>query len=193
MADIRRVGATYVVIDSLVVACAGRDVSDPTTPALYAQALQAIGLPSLSLAHVTKLHDVRYPFGSAFWHNLARVTWSLIEKGGDILLTNRKASNYRRRGAYTVTFDWLHDVLREVNEQPASITLMERIVEALTEAKEPMSVAAMLTIINEGLPKEEHTSAATVRAAMSREVRNKGQAAAVTTAGEGAWTLRQPA
>ena len=66
-----------LVIDSIVMACAGADPMKPETAALYAGALERIGLPALSLAHVTKTEDLRYPFGSAFWHNFARTTWSL--------------------------------------------------------------------------------------------------------------------
>jgi len=41
----------------------------PGTVALYAARSSTIGIPVLSLAHVTKEGDLRYPFGSVFWHN----------------------------------------------------------------------------------------------------------------------------
>jgi hypothetical protein len=37
-----------------------------------------------------------------FWHNLARLTWSMERKGDEVLLVNRKANNYARQPAYTV-------------------------------------------------------------------------------------------
>jgi hypothetical protein len=185
-AEIDAVGATYLVIDSIIVACAGFEVAAPETPGLYAKALQFFGLPSLSLGHVNRQHDLRYPFASVFWHNLARVTWSLAEKGGDILLQNRKASNYERQGAFTVAYEWWNNALREVTETPASITLMDRITEVLAERK--MTAPAITEAVNEGLPQDEHTSAGTIRAALSRELR-KGRAALVTKTGE-EWSLR---
>lgn len=38
-------------------------------PSSYGAALQHIGLPTLSIAHVTKEGSLKYPFGSVFWHN----------------------------------------------------------------------------------------------------------------------------
>jgi hypothetical protein len=69
--------ATFIVIDSIVPGCAGVDPMKPEAASQYAAALQLIARPALSLAHITKADDQRYPFGSVFWHNLARTTWSL--------------------------------------------------------------------------------------------------------------------
>ena len=32
------------------------------------------------LAHVTKMHDARYPYGSVYWHNVPRVSWSFMPR-----------------------------------------------------------------------------------------------------------------
>ncbi|MEJ1731141.1 hypothetical protein SMA90_32955, partial [Escherichia coli] len=81
----------------------------PEAPAQYATALAYIGRPVLSLAHVTKDGDGRYPFGSAFWHHLARTTWSVERVGGDghkVLLRHRKHNNHGNAGRFLVTIEW---------------------------------------------------------------------------------------
>lgn len=98
------VGATFLVVDSAVMAVAGIDPSDPRAPQVYSAALQEIGLTSLTIAHVNREHDLRYPFGSVFWHNTARITWSLSDdQHGDKWLQNRKANNRPFLGKYAVT------------------------------------------------------------------------------------------
>jgi hypothetical protein len=90
------VSASFLIVDSAVMALPGLDPSDPRAPQVYfrARALQTIGLPSSTLAHVNRAEDLRYPFGSVFWHNLARLTWSLsIDASGRLVLANRKAND----------------------------------------------------------------------------------------------------
>lgn len=182
-------GASYLVIDSLVMACAGNDVSDPNVPIEYAASLQAIGLPSLSLGHVTKMHDLRYPFGSVFWHNMARMSFSLSRRGYDVLLHNRKASNYRPLPTQSVTYDWWDDVLRGVSEQRAELSLMDRIGEVLTEAGTGLSTKDIADGLNDGLEKSEQTSQDTVRATLTRDLRKLGMLSVVTKSGD-IWDLR---
>lgn len=163
----------YVVIDSAVMACGGGDVMKPETPSQYNAALQVLGVPSLTLAHVTKLHDASYPFGSVFWHNLARVTWSLMPKGDETILVCRKANNYLRPSAQSVTMLWHENVLREVTERPAAWSLADRIAEALggSDGMTPAEIAAAL---NEGLPKDEHTNRNSVVQALRRGLGKPG-------------------
>lgn len=141
-------GVTFIVIDSIVVACGAADPMDPATAGQYAAALTYIGKPALSLAHVTKLHDSRYPFGSVFWHNLARVTWSMSRGYGGAVLTNRKANNYRNQGRYVVTFDWWEDVLRNVNEQPYTAHLGDLIADVLADG--PASATDITKALDDG-------------------------------------------
>jgi len=178
---------TYVVIDSAVMACAGQDATDPTVVSRFFAAVQCLNVPSLTLAHVTKLHDTRYPFGSVFWHNLARVTWAMMPKGEDVLLSCQKANNYLRPAASTVTTTWFDGWLREVNERRAIVTLTERIIEVLGDG--PQTVAAITAALNDGIPKDEHTHIETVRNAVKRELR-RGESSRVTVA-DGAWRLRE--
>lgn len=65
----------YAVFDSVAVACDGPPEAAECASA-YFRALRGIGVGSLNIAHVSKQDGAdRKPFGSAFWHNLARSTW----------------------------------------------------------------------------------------------------------------------
>jgi hypothetical protein len=105
--------ADFVFVDSIVMAAAGaKDPYSPEAPALYASALELIGRPTVSLAHVNRSDDGRYPFGSVFWHNLARITWSLEapEDGAQVrVIRNRKANSYKVAPAQTIDWAWVDD------------------------------------------------------------------------------------
>ncbi len=165
-------GATYLVIDSIVPACAGADPLKPEAAALYAGALEYIGLPALSLAHATKAEDMRYPFGSAFWANLARTTWSLKRDGERAILAHRKHNNYASLGRFVVTMTWADDTLREVWEQGYTIVLSERIAETLGD--EALTVAELVDGLNED-DDGEPVKANSVRVALGRGIKAQPQ------------------
>jgi hypothetical protein len=146
-------GANYLVVDSIIPACGAVDPMKPEAASQYAAALQYIGLPALSLAHVTKEHDLRYPFGSIFWHNLARVTWSLTTEGRDgvhsALLTHRKRNNYASLGSLLVEFTWEDGLPVEVRERRYSVCLSEQIGEVLADG--PLTVTEIVQQLNDGL------------------------------------------
>lgn len=144
--------ATYMVVHSLVPACAGTDPLKPEAAALYAGGLEFIGLPALSLAHVTKTEDLRYPFGSAFWHNLARTTWSIKRDGERAMLTHRKHNNYAGLGRFVLTTTFRDDRPVEVWEQGYNVVLADRIDEAL--ADDTLTVAQLVERLNEELDDE---------------------------------------
>ena len=172
-----------LVVDSIVPATGG-DPSDPTIPSRYFGALQRMGVPSLSLAHVTKVHDPTYPFGSAFWHNLARVTWSLMPKGEDILLTMRKSNNYQKPPAQTVIYTWQDGVLREVWERKASVVLLDRILEVLEDG--PATTSDIAGMLNDGVPTGERVSVDTVGRTLRREASRRGSK---VSGSDGTWTI----
>jgi AAA domain len=159
---------TYLVIDSIVPACPGEDPSDPNTVSQYTAALQIIGTPALSLAHVPKAGtDLTYPFGSAFWHNLSRMTWSLEQDGENGLLTQRKHNNYRRTEKARVSVTWTDGRPSEVWERPYHRVLADRILAVMGEngrrAKE------IATRINEGLAEDEKpTTESAIRGTLNR-------------------------
>lgn len=90
----------YLVFDSVAVACGG-DPSGSEACMSYWQSLRQFGLGSLHIAHVTKGQngqraDDQKPFGSAFWHNMARMTYNVRgePQGDNVILVgfyNRKS------------------------------------------------------------------------------------------------------
>ena len=173
--DLRALAAatesTYLLIDSIVPACAGTDPLKPDAAALYAGALEYIGLPTLSLAHVPKDGDLRYPFGSVFWHNLARLTHSLERMGASSLLTNRKANNYVRRPKHAVETTWLDGRPTSVWEKPYLQLLNQRISAALANGS--LTVAQLVDHLNDENDDEDAPSLKTdsVRKALLRGAR----------------------
>jgi hypothetical protein len=165
------VGATNVVIDSIVPACGGTDPMKPEAAALYAGGLEYIGLPILSLGHVNKADDLRYPFGSVFWHNLARTTWSLKRDGERAILHHRKHNNYAALGRFIVESTWHEDRVGEVAELEFAVVLGDRIDDLL--AGEDLTITAIVGKLNAELEgDEEPLKADSVRAALRRGIRS---------------------
>jgi len=179
----------YVVIDSAIMACGGQDPLKPETPGFFFEAIQHLGVPSLTLAHVTKLHDARYPFGSVFWHNLARVTWSLMPKGEDIILTSRKANNYAKPSPQAITTTWHDGMLGEVSERPAMFSLLDRLADAFEDG-EPKAVSQLAAFLNDGLDASEHTTTNSIRGVLNRDLASHGQASRFTIDAAKRWSLR---
>jgi hypothetical protein len=178
-------GATYVVIDSIVPACGGSDPMDPGTVALYAGALEYLGIPVLSLAHVTKADDLRYPFGSVFWHNLARVTWSLHRDGARVILTHRKANSYANQGKTVVTVTWRDGLPRDVAEQTYSTVVADRIEEVLGDGS--FLVTAIVARLNADLEEDDQPiKPNTVRTALRRGLHSAPKRFTVEGTGESA-------
>jgi hypothetical protein len=162
--------ATYVVIDSIVPACGGSDPMEPGTPAQYAGALEFVGRPALSLAHVPKAGGLEFPFGSVFWHNLARVTWSLERAGGQLILTNRKANNYRKLGRSIVEITWREDLPREIWERGYSLALGERIADAIGD--DELTPAEVVERLTDDLDEDDPPPKAnSIRVALKRGVK----------------------
>lgn len=159
-----------LVIDSIVVACFGFDPMAPETPGLYAGGLELIGRPALSLAHVTKTEDLRYPFGSVMWHNLARTTWSLKKDGERAILSHRKRNNYAGLGRFAVTTTWRDDLPREVWEQPYSAVLADRIADVLGD--EQLTLVEIVDRLNADVDEDgEPVKLNSARRALARGIR----------------------
>lgn len=164
--------ATVLVVDSIVPACAGTDPMKPESVALFIGGVELIGLPTLALAHVTKADDLRYPFGSVFWHNLSRVTWSLQRDGERSMLVNRKANSYAVGGRYVVEVTYSDDRPVSVWERPYSAVLAERIDEVL--AGESRTLAEIVSALNADADEGQ----ATVKANSVTAALNRGRKAA---------------
>lgn len=154
-----------VVVDSAVMAC-GADPLKPDAAAQYSAAVLVIGRPVLTLAHVTKTDDSRYPFGSIFWHNLARMTWSLT--GDDeVLLRHRKHNNYPGLGTFALSVTWSEDhQLQEVWERGYSMSVLDRVVDAMPA--DGATIPELLTLINDG--EHKNVSRETLRRTLSRAI-----------------------
>jgi hypothetical protein len=102
---IRKLDITLVIIDSGGAACGG----EPEKAAValeYFNALSRLQTTTLTICHVAKggendAHTLR-PFGSAFWHNMARRTWYCAREQEDesdemdLTLICRKVNDGRR-------------------------------------------------------------------------------------------------
>lgn len=107
------------VIDSAIPASYGSDPMRPESVMMYSRGVQVLGRPILTLAHVTKGFGMAYPFGSVFWHNLARMTWSLQrEEDGRLVLQHRKRNNYDWLGSFDVDHIFMGDRLVNIVEDP---------------------------------------------------------------------------
>lgn len=77
---VRDCGIEYAVFDSMGFACAGPAETHEAAKG-YHEGLRSLGeIGSLHIAHTVKSLEAgsdRKPFGSAFWHNMARGTWNI--------------------------------------------------------------------------------------------------------------------
>ena len=84
-----------VAVDSIAPAAGGEPESAQVAMNWF-EAARTLAVPIVASAHTTKAGDDTKPFGSAFWHNLARCTWFIkkqrAEVGSDLrlALVNRK-------------------------------------------------------------------------------------------------------
>jgi hypothetical protein len=180
--------ATFVIIDSIVTACGGADPTEPGTPARYAGALQRLPIPCLSLAHVTKADDLRYPFGSIFWHNLARVTWSMSKDGERVILANRKSNNYGIAGRSILEITWRDGLPVDILERSYSAALADQIDDVLVSG---MTVSAIVRRLNEDAGEDAApVKTDTVRHALRRGLRADPKRYAVTGTGDAATWMR---
>jgi hypothetical protein len=169
-------GLDIIVVDSAVMAC-GSDPLKPEIAGEYAAAVMRIGLPVLSLAHVTKADDMRYPFGSIFWHNLARTTWGLqADQSGAVVLSHRKHNNYAPLGRFVVAATWHDGKLREVFEKGYQLALRERISDIL--AGGPMTLTEIVEALNEddmsGVPVKRESVSRVIRKHIPESFRLSG-------------------
>jgi len=146
----------YVVFDSIAPACDGRP-EDAEVAARYFQHLRQLGeIGSLHIAHVSKSQDGSQlrPFGSTFWHNLARATWNVQADQGDgggtglkVALHNRKANMgpVQKSVAYQIWFggDRTRVSLASFENEPAlaeGLSLRHRIEIALRQTGSALGV-----------------------------------------------------
>jgi hypothetical protein len=129
-----------VVLDSVALACNGAP-EESSVAIEFFQSLRRLRVPTLCIAHVNRAGDTHKPFGSAFFHNSARVCWFIepIQQEHDYLslrLRNRKLNDggpYRELG---FRFDFGPDRVAICPRALADLTSA-----AATDLKERMVVA----------------------------------------------------
>jgi AAA domain-containing protein len=144
----RDVGAALVVVDSIVPASAGGAIStkDAETAGVYFGAVNRIAPRSLSIGHVTKDGEATMPFGSVFFHNLARLTWrTRADDEGRVTLTNHKHTDGDRMPATTLVFDFAE----RLTVTHTSVQLTTAVLARIVAATGPLTFTALLTAVRE--------------------------------------------
>lgn len=186
--DAERFGVTYLVDDSYSVSTSNGDTMGGEAAAReYFSALTMIGLPSLTLAHVTgssgKFPD--RPFGSVFVHNLARETWAaepigeedpetepdLIRFGPHVVtleLRNKKSNERAKAPAQFVTFSFSHDgSITVMTDRPSGRSVADLAADALADG--PLTLPKIRAAIKEDT--SEAISEDSIKRAMLRDPR----------------------
>lgn len=119
----REYGINYWIVDSVAPACGGEPESAQVAAA-YFNALRALGGASLSIAHISKMgsNQDQKPFGSTFWHNLARLTWfakaTQLPEGISVALYNRKNNLGKLIAPLAIDLDFTDPVIGLRRGQP---------------------------------------------------------------------------
>ena len=119
----REYGINYWIVDSVAPACGGEPESAQVAAA-YFNALRALGGASLSIAHISKMgnNQDQKPFGSTFWHNLARLTWfakaTQLPEGISVALYNRKNNLGKLIAPLAIDLDFSDPVIGLRRGQP---------------------------------------------------------------------------
>lgn len=124
---IKQEGIGFVVVDSALKAC-GSEVRDEASVGQYFSAIQALGVTSLTLAHVTKDENPDSPFGSVFWINephgyvwyLSKLNRGEVTDDNIIVCTNKKANDGRKPEPFSVVLHF-DDVNGPVTVSPYTI------------------------------------------------------------------------
>jgi hypothetical protein len=154
---IRERSIKYIVIDSVGLACDGPPEEAEAALGFF-QALRALDVGALCIAHANRAGDTERPFGSVYWHNSARMTWyvkRVQEAGGDTVdigLFNRKSntSALSRPLGFRFTFDELRTTIertdvRDVPQLAGQVGWKERMTHALRSGA--MSYAELADVL----------------------------------------------
>ncbi len=154
--QVRECGIDFVICDSIMPACDG-PAETAEAAQRYFRALRRLRTGSLNIAHVSRAENAdKRPFGSAFWHNLARATWyaeraetPTAEDEINVALLCRK--NNMGRPGMAIGFDLRFEPDRIAitrsnvadNEQLAKkLTLVQRMRHALRRGPKTLAILA---------------------------------------------------
>ena len=111
-----------LIVDSAAYA-AGAEPEKADSAIRYFNALAALEVPSLTLAHVGKENRDEWPFGSIFWHNGPRLTWNTKasrEDGSNVThmgLFNRKSNEDALQRPIGICLEFDADCVRFSREE----------------------------------------------------------------------------
>lgn len=137
-----------VIVDSAAAACG--EPREESAVLAYFNALASLGTTSLTIAHVTKgQHSDKFrPFGSTFWHNMARSTW-FAARGStrdpetvQVGLVNRKMSDGARAKSVSLTMEF--DDSDPLGGIKLGVGDADEVAELRNERPPPMRVMALL-------------------------------------------------
>ncbi len=152
---VREAHLDYLLLDSIGFAC-DKPAETQEATANYAQAIRQVGeVGSCHIAHVRKHKpdekDPDKPYGSVFWHNLARMTWFVklapSEPDNRIVrvgIYNKKYNHGCRRQTVGLELAFMPGEtkikrfdLAEVVDLAASMSVAERVISALRAGPKP--------------------------------------------------------
>ena len=114
-AALSRTGASFIVLDSAGAACAGEPENSEAALRFF-NTLRSLHVTPIVVAHITKEESRGKPFGSVFWHNMARATYEVIQEGDNpegeinVGVYQRKANNGRLAKPFGLNFVFDHEV-----------------------------------------------------------------------------------
>jgi hypothetical protein len=132
----------FLIIDSVGFLCEGPPEEAQSAVGFF-QALRSLRVGTLCIAHVNRNGDTERPFGSAFWHNGARLTWyvkKVQDLGGAMTVGffNKKSNTTALSKPIGFRFEFDDDVtriirtdVRDVPELAGQVPLKDRMTHAL--------------------------------------------------------------
>ena len=151
---IREENIRCLLVDSAGLACGGNP-KDEDVALRYFNSLARLGIPSQTIAHVTKQGKDEYPYGSVFWSNSARLTWNvkLDRQEGPTMwvsLSNRKSNETQPMEPLGVRLDFSENAVAISREgeipAPKTASDSDRLLTALQAG--PRSVKQLSATLN---------------------------------------------
>jgi hypothetical protein len=153
--EVRRLAIDFVIYDSIAPLCGGPPEAAEHATA-YFRAVRQIGVGSLHVAHINRSENGdQKPFGSSFWHNLARATFFVKQASAstdgrevNVGVFQRKANLGPVRPAIGFRFGFETERttvtrvdLADVEDLAGSLPLWQRIASLIK--RQPMTVEAI--------------------------------------------------
>jgi len=190
--ELRRTRASVLIIDSAVSALGG-DPKDAEAVGRMMAALNALGVSVILIAHVTKEGGDEYPFGSIFFHNLARMSWFIrrvdSEESPDIQVGffNKKSNDDRRQKAFGVAIRF-DDPAGPVTVEACDVAEVPDLASGLSVSARVMHVLGRGPRTTSQLAEECQTTAQAIRTTCQR-LGTRLRGSIITGEKEKTWTL----